>query len=260
MMALLGAIAWLYRHDRLAAFGLLIFLLMLAPTSSVVPIKDALAERRMYVPIVGLILATIALALRLRMSAATLKPIAVALLALTAFLCWHRSEIWVSDVTFWQDSAIKNPANARAYYGLGVALMKQQKCAAAIPEFLSARSRQPDNYELVWDLASAYECNRQPELAVLLLRTFAQARPSAVTYNHLAYREASLGHTSQAMEAIENALRLDPNNATSLAYRGLAKLALNDFSGADVDFQRSLELDPGNTVAQHGLEIIASKQ
>jgi tetratricopeptide (TPR) repeat protein len=260
MLALLGAIAWLYRRDRLAAFGLLIFLLMLAPTSSVVPIKDAVAERRMYVPIIGLILAAIALALRFRMSAETLKPVAAGVLACVAFLCWHRSQVWVSDVTFWRDAAIKNPANARAYYGLGVALMKQQKCAAAIPEFAAARSRDPGNYELVWDLASAYECNRQPELAVSLLRPFAAARPSASNYNRLAQVEASLGHTTEAMGAIENALRLDPNNATSLAYRGLTKLALNDYSGADVDFQRALEIEPDNKVAQHGLEIIASKR
>jgi tetratricopeptide (TPR) repeat protein len=225
----------------------------------VVPIKDALAERRMYVPIVGLILATIALALRLRVSTDTLKPIGVGIVACVAFLCWHRSEVWVSDVTFWRDSAIKNPANARAYYGLGVALMKSQKCAAAIPEFAAARSRDPGNYELVWDLASAYDCNRQPEQAVPLLRSYAVARPSAGNYNRLAQVEASLGHTSQAMEAIGNALRLDPNNATSLAYRGLTKLALNDYSGADEDFQRALELEPGNKTAQHGLDIIASK-
>jgi Flp pilus assembly protein TadD len=260
MLVLLGAIVWLYRRDRLAAFGLLIFLLMLAPTSSVVPIKDALAERRMYVPIVGLILAGIALVLRLRISAQTLKPVAVGVLACVAFLCWHRSQVWVSDLTFWRDAAIKNPANARAYYGLGVALMKQQRCAAAIPQFAAARSRDPNNYELVWDLASAYDCNRQPELAVSLLRPFAAARPSAANYNRLAQVEASLGHTTEAMGAIENALRLDPNNATSLAYRGLTKLALNDYSGADVDFQRALEIEPDNKVAQHGLEIIASKQ
>jgi len=260
MLALLGAIVWLYRRDRLAAFGVLIFLLMLAPTSSVVPIKDAVAERRMYVPIVGLILSTIALALRFRTSAATLKPVAAGVLACAAFLCWHRSEVWVSDVTFWRDAAIKNPANARAYYGLGVALMKSQQCAAAIPEFVAARSRDPGNYELVWDLASAYDCNRQPELAVPLLSSFVTVRPSAANYNRLAQVEASLGHTTQAMEAIGNALRLDPNNATSLAYRGLTKLALNDYSGADVDFQRALELEPGNKMAQRGLDIIASKQ
>ena len=260
MLALLAVIAWLYRRHRLAAFGLLIFLLMLAPTSSVVPIKDALAERRMYVPIVGLILTAIALALRLHMSAGKLKPIAVGVVACVAFLCWHRSQIWVSDAAFWLDSTIKNPANSRAYYGLGVALMKQQKCAAAIPEFVAARSRDSGNYELVWDLASAYQCNRQPEVAVSLLRSFAAARPSAVSYNQLGYVEASLGHTSQALEAIESALRLDPNNATSLAYRGLAKVALNDYGGADVDFQRALEIEPDNKTARHGLEIIASKQ
>ena len=57
----------------LLSFGLLAFLLLLLPTSSVIPIKDALAERRMYIPIIGLILALIAILDRYPLSPAVLR-------------------------------------------------------------------------------------------------------------------------------------------------------------------------------------------
>ena len=38
------------------SYGILVFLMLLAPTSSFVPIKDALVERRLYLPSIGLLL------------------------------------------------------------------------------------------------------------------------------------------------------------------------------------------------------------
>jgi hypothetical protein len=57
LLALLvgAAIVWRRRYP-LFCFGLLMFLIWLAPTSSIVPIDDPLVERRMHLPLVGLIL------------------------------------------------------------------------------------------------------------------------------------------------------------------------------------------------------------
>ena len=59
MAGFAALIAVTYKRAKLLSFGLLIFLVLLLPTSSVVPIKDAIAERRLYVPITGLILGLI---------------------------------------------------------------------------------------------------------------------------------------------------------------------------------------------------------
>jgi hypothetical protein len=59
MLALIGlaAAAWVLRKRYpLAAFGVFMFLLLLAPTSSLLPIQDVFAERRMYLPFLGLTL------------------------------------------------------------------------------------------------------------------------------------------------------------------------------------------------------------
>jgi hypothetical protein len=49
LLALLVAAAIRWRHHYpLACFGFFMFLIWLAPTSSIVPVDDALVERRMY--------------------------------------------------------------------------------------------------------------------------------------------------------------------------------------------------------------------
>jgi hypothetical protein len=60
----------LRRRYPLFCFGLLMFLIWLAPTSSIVPLDDALVERRMYLPLVGLILIGCEVGMRLRFSPA----------------------------------------------------------------------------------------------------------------------------------------------------------------------------------------------
>jgi Tfp pilus assembly protein PilF len=260
ILAFFAAIVWLGKRDRLAAFGLLVFILMLAPTSSFVPIKDALAERRMYAPIAGLILALLALAVRLRLSGSRLRTVAIVILSGCVWLSWDRSEVWVNDVVFWRDSAEKNPANTRAYFGEGAAMLQRHDCAAAVRPLETARSREPSDKTVLWDLASAYQCNKQPDLALPIYRSLAVTQPSAETFDRIGYLEGTLGHVSAALDAIESALRLDPNNAAAYAYRGLAKIALSETAGAQADLRHALELDPRNDVAAKGLAAIDGRR
>ena len=66
LVALVAA-AWIYRKRwPLAAFGIFMFLLLLAPTSSFVPILDVSAERRMYLPFLGLVLVCLEFLRRLK--------------------------------------------------------------------------------------------------------------------------------------------------------------------------------------------------
>src|SRR5258706_10940259 len=69
LVALCGA-AWFFRKQYpIAAFGVFVFLLLIAPTSSIVPIQDVLAERRVYLPMLGLLLICVDLVRRLKYSA-----------------------------------------------------------------------------------------------------------------------------------------------------------------------------------------------
>lgn len=264
LMALVAGIFWLSSRFRPAAFGLLIFLLMLAPTSSVVPIKDALAERRMYMPIIGLILASIAasvaIAERFQLKAGSLRTFGTVAVLAAAALSWHRSAVWSGPLELWSDSVEKNPSNPRAHLGLGDAFMASNNCQPAVREFTLARQEEPSNRQTVWNLAEALQCAKQFDRAEALLQSFADSNPSADTWNQVAFTEANLGRTDAVFAAIDKALSLDPNNATSYAYRGLAKFAVNNIAGARADLAHALVLDPHNAAALAGNRKLSGLQ
>ncbi len=81
LLAALVALSLVWRRRYpLFCFGLLSFLIWLAPTSSIIPLDDALVERRMYLPLACLILICCEIAMRVRIS----RTVGVAALALLA--------------------------------------------------------------------------------------------------------------------------------------------------------------------------------
>jgi len=229
-LALIGAAVWLYPRLRLVSFGIVVFLLALAPTSSFVPILDALTERRMYVPIIGLIIAVIGVLIRLRLETRVISTAMVIVVALLALRSFDRSRVWSSDLTLWRDAVSQNPGNARARLGLGSALVKAGNCGAAIPEFKSIET-QPDWAPMAkWNLASAYQCNNQLPEALSMFRAIAETQPSSVAYTRIGFLEGRLGHAEPAMAALDKALELEPGNAEASRYRQILVNELRSLS------------------------------
>jgi tetratricopeptide (TPR) repeat protein len=264
LLVLLALVVWLYKRERLISFGLAAFFLLLAPTSSIVPVNDAIAERRMYLPIAGLILACLGLAAKVRFTPALRRAVAIVAILVCSALSWSRSAAWASDFNLWSESVRANPINSRAHFGLGSAMMSRGDCTGAVREFSTARSQtgtaQGGGYpaEVLWNLAEAYQCGKKPAEALVLYRSFAEVNPTAAAYKQIGFVEAILGHADAAVAAFEQALKLDPNDATAYAYRGLARLAMNNPEGARTDLRHALELEPENRVATDGLARLSA--
>jgi len=110
---------------RVAGLGLLWFLLVLAPTSTVVPLADLLVEHRPYLASLGVVLAAVALgeraAARLRWRQAGLAAMGVVAalwLALAAAL-HARNAVWESGLALWRDATAGGRGTARASIALG---------------------------------------------------------------------------------------------------------------------------------------------
>jgi len=266
MLAFVAAIVLLYRRARLLSFGLLIFLVLLLPTSSIVPINDAIAERRVYVPIIGLILASIwaidhfGSRIQILREARTLRVATFLILGLAAVLSFERSHVWSSGVLFWEDAASKNPSNRRAHIALGSAYGQNGRCADAIREFKIVARQAGINDELSKRTAAAYECNNQPDLALKELYRTVASHPTAATYAWIGYLEGVIGRSKAAMTALNESIRLDPLYATAYAYRGQLQSTLGDQPKATADLQRALEIDPGNTEARDGMAKLVERR
>jgi tetratricopeptide (TPR) repeat protein len=237
---------------------LLVFFLLLAPTSSIVPIKDALTERRMYLPIFGLALALSAGLASLKLSGGALKAVVAAILIAAGCISYVRSEVWSDDVVFWQDVVHKSPSNFRAVKTLGRVLSLRQRCAEAIGVYrkaLAMPDAQGDEKATVQiSLASAYVCNQEPLKARETLRTMVSSEQAAVMLTELGVAAAKADRATEASEDFADAILQNPKYAPAYAYRGLVEQAISANQEAESDFRRALELDPDNAFATDGLK------
>ena len=123
--ALLALVAWSIVRLPVVGFLLGSFFLILAPTSSILPIIDLAFEHRMYLPLAPLaVLAVLAGREALRRMpqrlfdltlppAAGLVPAAIIAIAL-AVTTYLRNEVYRSGLSLWRDVVAKSPANPRA--------------------------------------------------------------------------------------------------------------------------------------------------
>jgi len=88
------AVSFRLRHRApLATGGVLIFLILLAPTSSVIPLFDPMAEHRMYLPMIGLCLVLIDVLGRVRIRAGYAAAALICATALSATFIYTRSHV-----------------------------------------------------------------------------------------------------------------------------------------------------------------------
>jgi tetratricopeptide (TPR) repeat protein len=125
----LAIAAWAVVHARGLALAILLFLALLAPTSSFLPVNDLMVEHRMYLPLlvvcVGLCGASYRMIERCmpaachRRAAIGLTAVATVALAVTT---WNRCHVYQSRLVMWADVVMKAPGNPRAWQTLALEL------------------------------------------------------------------------------------------------------------------------------------------
>ena len=256
LAALLAAVAaaiYYRRRFPLASYGFLTFLLLLAPTSSFVPILDLVAERRVYLPFIGLLLVVVEFARRRKAPSTRVAAALAGVLVVMAVLTYNRSAVWGDPEALWKDTASKSPLKARPHLQLGFLYFTQQRCAAALPEFEAAAKYGKPTYPLLADWGMTYECLGLHDEAIDKLRQATLQRWDAETWSMVAWAYLRAGRNDEAAQALETAQRLNPNFAGTYAYRGDLFAARNDSAAAANEYRHALSLDPANQVAQAGL-------
>lgn len=250
----LAIAAWIYREKfRLAAYGYFLFLLLLAPTSSILPIKDTVADRRLYLPMVGLLLIAMDLASRLKIERKVLAAVCALIAIAATAATYARAEVWSDPVTLWEDTAKKSPDKWRVHFQLGLAYYLQQRYDLAVPAFERAASLGKPDHELLIDLGLAYDGQHQFAKALETLNQAAALEPTAHVYSQIGKVYAEQNRWKEAMAAFDEAERIDPNFPATYAYKGLVHIATGDPRGAIPLFQKALSIDPAFQPARDGL-------
>ncbi len=254
LLALVGAAVFYRKRAPLAVYGFLLFLILLAPTSSFLPIKDALAERRLYLPFIGLVLITSDAILRMRWSRQTGTAVMAGICVLLSVATFRRNQVWTGMETLWRDVVAKDPGNVRAVMGLADAYALRGQCVEAIPYFERAQKLEPGDYKNTYNLASAYDCVNQNGPAMAWYRKALALKPTAESWTHIAMLQMKSAQFDDAYKSLDQALKLDSAYLLAFDYRGILDLAMSRFDEAAVEFQNVLNVSPADQMALRGMD------
>ena len=260
LVALLAlvALAWRYRRRfPLASYGFFVFLLLMAPTSSVLPIKDPIAERRVYFSMIGLLLIVVDLLARVKWERRVLVGACAALVLLAAIGTHARAEVWSSPVSLWEDTVRKSPNKPRTHLQLAQSYYDDGQFARAIAEYEQASRLQKPDYNMLVNWGLTYQQMGQLDLALAKLQQAAALEQTAHVYSQIGMIYVQRVQRDQALEALATAEKLDPNWAPTYNYRAKLYYQLNDLQPAAANYRRALALDP--TLADARAELMRAE-
>ena len=262
VLAMLGATIWaVIRKPQIGFLGAWFFLI-LAPSSSVIPlVTQTMAEHRMYLPLAAVI-ALLVLGVRSRLRRpAPLFPFPFTFTLALAFplglMTAARNRDYRDAVTIWTDTVTKYPQSARAHENLAVALLRLGHPAEADHHFARAVALQPGYVTAHYDWGAALLDQGRVQEAIAELQTAVRLAPEH------ADAQVNLGNAlvraQRAAEAIPHyaaALRLRP--AADAHYDlGLALVGSGRAGEAAGEFQAALQLDPNLPEAHYQLARLA---
>ena len=248
--------AWIY-HKRwpLAAFGVFMFVLLLAPTSSFVPISDVQAERRLYLPFLGLVLICLEFLRRLKWS--QIVGTGVAILTVCSVLTYQRSQVWASPIDLWKDAAAKSPKKWRPRFQLAYAYYDAGDFSRASDAYEAASHLEPPGFNLLVDWALALDGQGRPQDALMKLQQASLLERSAHVQALIGMVYAKQSKWQEALAALEQAEKIDPRFDVTYLYRGNIYEAAGDKAAAAAQYQRAIALNPANQAARDALARVS---
>jgi len=248
-------------------FPALWFFVVLAPTSSIVPIVSEVgAERRMYLPLAGVVVLGVVGVYELARYVASpelSRPArwvgAGLVLAVACGLGWatvQRNEEYRDRVTIWQSAIAATPMNSRAHNGLGRAHHLLGGGDEAIGHYRRALELEWDSYQTHYNMGIALASRGRPEDAARHLGKAMDLQPSRREPPYqLALLLDGLGAGREAIPHFERALQLDPGFALAHNDLGSTLLDLGEVDAAIRHFRSALEARPRFDVAHFNLGV-----
>jgi Flp pilus assembly protein TadD len=258
LTALLGASLFGYRRYPRVAFLGLWFFAILAPTSSFVPIVGEVgAERRMYLPLIAIVVGVVVFAHRVLDDAISRQKLtqkaanrvgSMAVIAVTVALAATtiaRNQLYHDVVAIWRDTCEHAPLNPRAHNGLGFALSRAGDPNAAISAYREALALDDRYIDARYNLGHALSrIGKNTEAAEQYELVTSKYPDHYRAHNNLGNTYLQLGRADEAEIAFREVLRVQPASAFGANGLGLALLRQGRTDPAIVAFETALQSDP----------------
>lgn len=224
----LVALAWgafrLRGFTPLLPLGVIWFLAAIAPSSSLVALREMMAEHRAYLASIGLVLASAGAAMAHMEVRRRTQPVppgylwaAGAVIVVLAALTGARYQVWRDPVRLWSEAVGRASGMWEPHYALGDVLRMRGDCRAAIPEYERAVALNPRHRDA------------HTNLGICLGQT---------------------GRFDEAEAALRRALEIDPRYPRGYTNFAALAVARQDYELARAMYLETLGLDQRNVHAR----------
>lgn len=244
VVGFLGLTVWaLVRKPRSGFLGACFFLI-LAPSSSVIPLaSQTIAEHRMYLPLA--VVLTLGVMGARRLLGRRSVPLFLVLALAFGWLTTRRTGDYRTAVGIWRTTVAEVPDNPRAHYNLGVLLQRRHQTDAAAAQFHDALRLKPDYADAHNNLGSILFQQGHVRAAVAECERAVEIEPKlAVAHYNLGRALYQLGRGAEAIAQYEAAIRLKPEYVDAIENLGAALLKGGRTKEAIAHLQEALRLAP----------------
>jgi tetratricopeptide (TPR) repeat protein len=202
------------------SFGLGWFFIAIAPASNIlVPINSVIYEHFLYMPMIGIVLITVHLALDWAQKhnfIPTLLKITALILIIFCAINIRRNLDWRTSIGFYEQLITYRPDDYRVINNLGMEYANKGFNDKAIPEYIKAIALDPQNPVAYHNLAGSYRDTGHIDLALENFHKAIQLNPNFIfTYRSLADLYWRMGQWENCKESILQILRMDPMDENS---------------------------------------------
>jgi Flp pilus assembly protein TadD len=251
LLLLIIRIASRHAAWRPTAFGLSWYAIALIPTSSIYPLAEVVNEHRVFLPYMGLALATVywlgtAFEQKPRRFAAVVVAAIIALGTGTVI----RNRAWATEETLWKDTAAKSPGSERALLNYGSLELAKGNYAEA-KSSLERAERLNANYPLLEVTLGILEGElKHPTVAEEHFRRARMMLPNDVD-THFYYADWLVrdGRAPAAIPELQLAIRLSPARTESRDLLMKLDAAVGDTASARDLATETLRYDASNAAA-----------
>ena len=259
------------------------FFIILGPTSSFVPNISAVgAERRMYLPLAGLIVLVVLMGYmalqqmtkrvgiieKTTTGRATDRltnwiggTLAVGIAGLLSYGTVLRNCDYRSDLLIWQTAVDVRPFNPRAHANFAHALESQGRLEEAEDRYRQALKVNPNYAEAHNNLASMLMSRGRLEEAIAHYRQALQINPNFIeVYYNLGNAFKSQGFLEEAIAHYRQALQINPNFVEVHNNIGVVLESQGFLEEAIAHYRQALQINPNSVEVRNNLDIALKLQ
>jgi tetratricopeptide (TPR) repeat protein len=254
-LVLIGITAAVYRlrGRRYLAVGWLWFLGTLVPVIGLVQVGDAaMADRYAYIPLIGIFImiafgmADFAAARNIGVLWQAVPAITVTILL--ALLCHRQIGYWESSESVWAHALAVTQNNFIAEDNQGGALVMEGNADQAFPHFEAASRINPQDAMSRMNIGAYLQSHSHIDEAITQYKTAigltSDVGLRAQAYANLGGAQRALGEDEAARESFDEALLLNPNQASAWVGKGLLARKQGRLDEAIDDFSRGVAVQP----------------